>query len=96
MDAEVLETGGSLENAKAVYAEMYPEAKFAKSTFGGKTAYKMTATRYDSNGDAINITGYIFMHGEKAYAVYTSIKEVYETAFNKTRLDNIIRSFKVI
>jgi len=96
IDAERIPFITTNEKARTYFSNIYPDAKFTKDTFAGKSAYKMTFSVSDDIGDITESTAYIFVHKRQAYCVAYSIKEVYKTEENIALAEGIIKTFKFI
>ena len=73
----------------------YVSSKCTKSSYAGKSAYKITGTLRLDNGNIMELEGYIFVDGSTAYLVTSSVRDVYASEKNKETLSKILKSFKL-
>ena len=68
----------------------YVSSKCTKSSYAGKSAYKITGTLRLDNGNIMELEGYIFVDGSTAYLVTSSVRDVYASEKNRETLIKVV------
>ncbi len=93
-DAKDLFYGKQIELLKSSNA--YISSQCVKTSFKGKTAYRMDFKHYNDEFDIVKTRAYLFIHKGEAYYFSTTILDIYSSDKNMETLNKIEQSFKLL
>ncbi len=87
----------TLEKAKdkLFSAKNFISSSLKKTTYIGKSAYKIEGKLRLDNGNVMLLEGYIFVEKGTAYLVTASVRDVYASKKNLATLADVLKSFKL-